>query len=97
MAYVVAATWRAKAGQEGTVAAILERLTPLCRAEPACRQYQAHRSTEDPRSFFIYEQYDDEAGFAAHRETQHFQSIVLGEAVPLLEHRGRELYVTLDE
>ena len=64
MAYVVAATWRAREGEEERIREILERIAPLCRDEPACRLYQAHRSPEDPRVFFIYEQYDDEDGLA---------------------------------
>jgi quinol monooxygenase YgiN len=51
---------------------------------------------EDPRAFLIYEQYDDEAGFDAHRETEHFKRYVLEEGVPLLEDRSRGLYVTLE-
>lgn len=96
MTYVVAATWTARQGEEDRVARILERITPLCRSEPACRLYQAHRSPEDPRRFFIYEQYDDEAGFIAHTETEHVEQLVRGEAVPLLEGRERVFYVTMD-
>lgn len=96
MKYVVAATWRAREGEEHRVAAILERIAPLCRAEPACRFYQAHRSPEDPRMFYIYEQYDDEEGFEAHTRTHHFETHVRGEAIPLLESRERAFYVTLD-
>ena len=96
MAYAVAATWRARDGEEERIRQVLETLAPLCRAEPACRLYQAHRSTDDPREFYIYEQYDDEAGFQAHIETDHFAKYVLGEAVPRLESRSRAFYVTLD-
>lgn len=95
MTYVVAATWTAREGDEERVADILQRITPLCRSEPACRMYQAHRSAEDPRRFFIYEQYDDEAGFVAHTETEHVERLVRGEAVPLLEGRERVFYVTM--
>ena len=96
MTYVVTATWVARDGEEQRVLDILERLTPLVRAEPACRVYQVHRSTEDPRRFFLYEQYDDEAGFEAHTRTEHVERLVRGEAVPLLERRARALYVTVD-
>ena len=95
MAYVVAATWRAREGEEERIREILERIAPLCRDEPACRLYQAHRSPEDPRVFFIYEQYDDEAGFQAHTESEHFETYVRGDAVPRLESRERAIYVTL--
>lgn len=92
MTYVVAATWRAREGEEERIREILELLTPLCRAEPGCRLYQAHRSTEDPRLFFIYEQYDDEAAFEEHAATEHVERYVRGEAVALLEVRERAFY-----
>ena len=44
-----------------------------------------HRSIDDPRTFFLYEQYDDEPAFRAHTETEHFKQLVLGDAVPRLE------------
>lgn len=56
----------------------------------------AHRSIDDPRTFFLYEQYDDEAAFKAHTETQHFQEHVLGNAVPRLERRERAFYTMMD-
>ena len=40
----------------------------------------------------LYEQYIDEAAFDAHRKTPHFQEIVEGIIVPLLDKRERELY-----
>ena len=96
MAYVVAATWRAREGEEDAIARILETVVPLVRAEPACRLFQAHRAVDDPMEFFLYEQYDDEAGFHAHLASEAFQRHVLEDAVPRLEHRTRVFYVTID-
>lgn len=96
MAYVVAASWRAKEGEEEAIAAILERVVPIFRAEPACRQFVAHRSVDDPRTFFLYEQYDDEAGFNAHAASDTVRSEILGDAVPRLEERVRSFYVTME-
>ena len=96
MAYAVAATWRAREGEEDAILRILETVVPLARAEPGCRLFQAHRGADDPREFFLYEQYDDEAGFQAHLATDAFQRHVLGDAVPRLEQRSRAFYVTLD-
>ena len=96
MTYVVTATWRAREGEAERVREILETLTPLCRAEPGCRQYQAHRSPDDPRLFFIYEQYDDEAAFEAHAQTDHVERHVRGDAAPRLELRERAIFMTLE-
>lgn len=96
MAYVVAATWRARRGEEEPIARILETAVPIFRAEPACQTFQAHRSTEHPGEFFLYELYDDEAGFQAHIATDAFKRYVLEGAVPRLEHRARAFYVTME-
>src|SRR5579859_5874020 len=94
MAYVVTAWWRAKKGQEETIARIIEQLTPLSRQEPGCLFYQAHRSSTDSQLFFLYEQYVNEAGYEAHMATPHFEHYVRGEAIPNLESRERAFYET---
>ena len=92
MGYVLAVTWVARPGEEERVAEVLGALVPLARAEPGCLQFTAHRSVDDPRRFFLYEEYVDEAGFQAHTDTEHFEHHVLGEAVPRLERRERLAY-----
>jgi len=87
LTYVIAATYVAKDGEAGGVQAALEAMTPLTRQEPGCVGYQAHRSVEDPNVFFLYEQYADESGFAAHAATEHFERYIKGEAWPRLERR----------
>ena len=60
--------------------------------------YQAQRSVEDPRLFYLYEQYVDEAGYEAHMESEHFTRLVKQEAIPeLLEDRERAFYETIDD
>jgi len=96
MAYVVAATYRAKAGEEDRIAAILKAAARLSRDEPGCLLYEIHSSTEDSRTFFLYEQYLDEGAYRAHQATEHFQRLILGEAIPRLERRVRTFFETLD-
>jgi len=96
MAHAVAVTWVAKEGEEEHVRALLEEIAPVVREEPGCLMYIVHRSEEDPRTFFLYEQYVDEAAFQAHRESDHFQEMVMGECVPLLDSRVPIHYETLD-
>lgn len=83
------ATWRAKPGNEDRCREILELMTPITRAEPGCLFYQAHQLADDPRTFVLYEQYVDEAALRAHAESEAFKTLILGEAVPLLETRFR--------
>ena len=96
MAFVLLARWRAKAGREDRVVEVLEELARASNAEPGCRLYQPHRATEDPRAFFIYEQYEDEDAFEAHVASEHFKRLVEGEAIPdLLEDRDRTFFTTI--
>jgi quinol monooxygenase YgiN len=98
MAYVVVARWRANAGSEERIVAVLDELTRATRAEPGCVTYTPHRSTEDPRDFLIHEVYADEAAFEAHADSEHFRRLVLDEAVPnLLESRDRAFFVPVVE
>ena len=98
MAYVVCAHWRAKEGREDRLAEVIAEMTPPSSAEPGNRFYQAHRAPDDPRLFFLYEQYDDEAAYEAHMDSEHFTRLVKQEAIPdLLEERKREFFITIDD
>jgi quinol monooxygenase YgiN len=96
MAFTVAATYHAKPGEEEEIRRILKIMGPLSRKEAGCLFYQAHRSPDDPRVFFLYEQYRDEAGYKAHMDTEHFAQHIKGDAIPRLESRERAFYVTLE-
>lgn len=95
MAYVVSALWRANEGEEDRIARICEEMKTPSRGEPGNLFYQSHRSPEDPRLFYLYEQYVDEAGYQAHQDSEHFQRLVVGEAIPNLESRERAFYETM--
>jgi quinol monooxygenase YgiN len=95
MPYVVTAKWTARDGEEDKVRAAIEQLVEPSRAEPGCLFYQPHRDPENPRVFYFYEQYRDEDAYKAHGESEHFQRLGFGEAIPLLETRERAFYVTL--
>ena len=96
MAYVVCAKWTAKDGKEGRLEEVIGEMAGPSKSEPGNRYYQAQRSLENPRLFFLYEQYDDEAAYEAHMASEHFTRLVKEEAIPdLLEAREREFYETL--
>jgi quinol monooxygenase YgiN len=60
-------------GHEEEASAYLIELMAATKREPGCRFYAVHRATEDPRRFFIYEQYDDESALQAHITSPHFE------------------------
>lgn len=96
MAFVCAATWTAKPGEEETVRSALEQLSPGSRTEPGNLYYQAYQTPEEPRIFRIFEVYTDEAAFKKHATYPHFEKWALGQAIPALETRERDFYETLD-
>ena len=59
--------------------------------EPGCRMFVVHQSNDDPRVFFLYEQYDDQAAFAAHQQTPHFTEYVVGKLRKWAESRAAVL------
>jgi quinol monooxygenase YgiN len=95
MPYVVSATWTAEPGQEGVVHDAIEKLTPLSRAEPGNRFYQAYQDPAEPSVFRLFEIYDDEAAYAAHGTSEHFEKYGFGQAIPVLAKRERAFYTTI--
>ena len=95
MPYVVSATWTAEPGQEGVVHDAIEKLTPLSRAEPGNRFYQAYKDPAEPSVFRLFEIYDDEAAYAAHGTSEHFEKYGFGQAIPVLAKRERAFYTTI--
>lgn len=96
MPYAVNAVWRVKPGSEAIVAEALSHLVVASRQEPGNLFYQPYQSPEEPSVFRVFEIYQDEDAFRAHGESEHFQHWGFGVAIPELEAREREFYVTLD-
>jgi autoinducer 2-degrading protein len=93
----VAVTYVVKPGHEDEAVAFFRTLTEHSRAEPGCRMYLAHRSMADPRRFFLYEQYDDQAALDAHRAAAHFERYVKNGLFLIIESRSPEIYVPLGD
>lgn len=96
MAFVVAATWIAKPGEAARVREVIEKMTPLSRAEPGNVYYQAQVNPEAPETFFLYEQYTDAQAYEDHKQTPHFQEHVFGYILEYLAERNVATYQTID-
>jgi len=92
---VLAVTWVANSGHEEEVARIFDKLQAASRLEPGCLMYVVHRRKDDPRHFFIYEQYKDEAALQAHRESPHFQEYAVKALKDIGERKQGDLYSPL--
>jgi len=96
MTHVVVARWRPRDGQIDKIEAILRELAREIRREPGNLQFIVNRSRDDPNEFLLYEQYVSEQAFLDHRQTPHFKTLVLEQAVPLLERREIHAFSVFD-
>jgi quinol monooxygenase YgiN len=93
----VAVTYVVKPGHEEEAVTLFQSLTVHTRTEPGCRMYLAHRSTSDPRRFFLYEQYDDQAALDTHRAAPHFERYAKGGLFDIIESRIPEIYIPVED
>jgi autoinducer 2-degrading protein len=92
----VAVTYVMKEGTEAETIELFRHLAPATRQEPGCRMYEVHRSTVNPRQFFLYEQYVDQAALDAHRAAPHFEQYAKNGLFGLIETRSPEIYELLE-
>ena len=92
---VLVVTWVARAGRETEVAALFSKLTEESRKEPGCVMYQVHRHRTEPRRFFIYEQYKDDAALEVHRNAPHFLQYAKKELSKMADRVEGQLYEPL--
>src|SRR6201985_2305718 len=90
--FVVAIEIDAKAGEEQAVACALQPLVAPPMEEPGVKLFLPYRSPTDPKAFFIFELYRNEAGWAAHQRTDHFKAFA-EKTVPRLARRERVTFV----
>ena len=96
MAYCLVVKWTIKEGELDAVLEALRPLTATSREERGCLLYQAHRDPENDNVIFLYEQYEDEAAYQAHAESEHFKTYALAEIFPRRESAERAAYVTFE-
>jgi quinol monooxygenase YgiN len=92
---LVVAQWEAKPGEAEKIADTLRRFLPQAQSEPGVKLFLISRGKDKPAQFLFYELFADEAAFAAHQASEHFKTLIAGEAVPLLSKRERALYQLL--
>lgn len=92
---LVVAQWEARDGEADKVAGILSRFLPLAQAEPGVELFLIGRGKEHGAQFLFYELFENEAAFAAHQASEHFKTLIAGEALPLLAKRERAQYVLI--
>lgn len=92
----VAAEWRTQPEQAETVRQLMQQATAAVREnEPGNLLYLGHQDPADPAHFLFYEQYADQTALEAHRDSAHYQQLVVGQIVPLLTERTVTFYKLL--
>jgi quinol monooxygenase YgiN len=66
MTWALYAEFTANQGAEERVAELVRGLTAHVRAEPGNLVFNPHTLIDDPRRWFVYEEYRDEAAFREH-------------------------------
>jgi (4S)-4-hydroxy-5-phosphonooxypentane-2,3-dione isomerase len=62
--------------------------------EPGCRRFDILNLASDPNHFFLYEVYDNEAAFQAHRASEHFKKYAATTAKMVAKRESRTMSVT---
>lgn len=83
----VFATWKVKDGQIKNVLNLLKTLREHSVKESGNLFYKVHQSNTDINTLVLYEGYTSESAVTEHRNSAHYQNLVLGKIVPLLKNR----------
>ncbi|RYY53434.1 MAG: antibiotic biosynthesis monooxygenase [Chitinophagaceae bacterium] len=81
------AQWKVKDGQLDEVLSILKEVAEKSLAEEGNLFYKIHQSIPENNVLVLYEGYKDQAAADSHRSSAHFQDLVIGRIIPLLEKR----------
>jgi (4S)-4-hydroxy-5-phosphonooxypentane-2,3-dione isomerase len=81
------------AEREKYLAAITENGAATVK-EPGCRRFDILNLKSDPNHFLLYEVYESEAAFQAHRATDHFKKYAATTANMVAKRDARQMSVT---
>lgn len=93
---VLTVTYMVAPGREDEARQHLLATQHATRQEPGNRAYLVHQSTEDPRTFFLYEQYVDSAAQNEHRASAHFGKHIRNGIMQIMESRTPATYRLLE-
>ena len=92
---LVVAQWEAKEGKADAVVDTLRRFLPQAQSESGVKLFLIGQNKENPAQFLFYELFENDDAFQAHQASEYFQSLIVGEALPLLSKRERKQYSLL--
>ncbi|MGJ9420721.1 putative quinol monooxygenase [Massilia sp. CMS3.1] len=87
----VLAHWRAPPASVDELLSIVSQLRAKSLGEQGCLGYEVYRSADAPDNILLVERYRDEAALEAHKQSNHYQTLVVGHALSILTDRRIEL------
>jgi quinol monooxygenase YgiN len=88
---IVVARWQTSAADLPQVLSLVDELRPKSLAEPGCLAYEVYQHVGTPGSLLLLERYRDAAALEAHKQSDHYQALVVGRVLPLLTGRQVEV------
>jgi quinol monooxygenase YgiN len=79
--------WKINEAETAAVLRLLPELVEQTRKEKGNIAYAIYQSEKDPNELILHERYVDEEALEAHKNTDHYQSIVASRIIPQLEVR----------
>lgn len=81
------AKWQVNEGQLENVLSLLKEAVAKSSAEAGNLKYQVFQGYDNDHTLMLFEEYIDKEAVDFHRNSAHFQEIIVQKIVPLLEKR----------
>ena len=79
--------WTVKGDKLTEVLELLQQAAEKSRAEAGNILYDVFQLEANPNEILLHERYADEAALEAHKNSEHYQTVVAGKILPHLESR----------
>lgn len=86
----ILARWRAHENKHALVLELVNQMKFKSRAEAGNERYDVYQNCEDPHQFLLDELYESEDAVQAHRNSDHFKTLVEAQIAPMLAARSSE-------
>lgn len=79
--------WKIRETETSRILNLLPELVEKSSNEPGNLSYAVYQSENKPNEFILHEKYADAMALDAHKNSEHYQNIVVKEIIPHLEIR----------
>jgi quinol monooxygenase YgiN len=79
--------WRIKESETSRILKMLPELAEQTKKEEGNLCYMIYQSESNPNELILQERYKDQNAVEAHKNSEHYQRIVVKEIIPILEIR----------